>query len=199
MRAAWAVAGALIVALVGVLGVRYFGKGNQNEWGRWVTEADRALCPKPRSVWTQYPTAPIARSTYRTVELNTADSLALVGVYGIGPVFAGRILAYRAALGGFYRIEQLREVRGITEEVFLRVEKNFRVDEARIEKININFVAPTALAAHPYVTPNMARRLVEGKLKGGYYNKVEDLLNRDILLPGEAKRLAPYLLFAQAE
>lgn len=172
------------------------GQEQSRDWSGWVQEAESALAPKSlKPIDRRYSKPRATRTTHQKIELNTADSVALVGVYGIGPVFAGRILAYRSALGGFYRIEQLREVRGISEEVFLRVEQNFRVDVARIEKINVNFVAPRVLEAHPYVTANMARRLVEGKLKGGYYNKVEDLLNRDILLPGEAKRLAPYLLF----
>lgn len=195
MRAYWAVAGAFLVGLV-VWHVVDLGQEPSRDWSGWVKEAESALAPKNlKPIDRRYSKPRATRTTHQKIELNTADSVALVGVYGIGPVFAGRILAYRSALGGFYRIEQLREVRGISEEVFLRVEQNFRVDVARIEKINVNFVAPRVLEAHPYVTANMARRLVEGKLKGGYYNKVEDLLNRDILLPGEAKRLAPYLLF----
>ena len=197
MRAAAAVAGALVVALLAAFLVQ---RGQESSWAEWANEADSVLGPKKR-VQKNYSTyrGPRPKSQTKIVELNGADSMELVGVYGIGPVFAGRILAYRAALGGFYRVEQLTEVRGITEEVFWRVAKNFRVDEARIRKININFVAPNVLEKHPYVTPNLARRLVEGRTKGGYYTSTEELLDRDIVLPGEAKRLAPYLSFTQTE
>ena len=36
------------------------------------------------------------------LELNTADSTALVALRGIGPYYARKILAYRDRLGGFY-------------------------------------------------------------------------------------------------
>ena len=53
------------------------------------------------------------------VELNSADSLELLGLKGIGPVFASRILKYRNLLGGFYSVSQLLEVYGFPEETYL--------------------------------------------------------------------------------
>jgi competence ComEA-like helix-hairpin-helix protein len=47
------------------------------------------------------------------LDLNAADSLALLALPGIGPAFASRILAYRRAHGGFTRVEELRGVKGI--------------------------------------------------------------------------------------
>jgi competence protein ComEA len=47
---------------------------------------------------------------FTPVELNSADSTDLVELYGIGPVFANRILKYRDLLGGFYSVNQLLEV-----------------------------------------------------------------------------------------
>jgi competence protein ComEA len=47
------------------------------------------------------------------LDLNAADSLALVALPGIGPALAGRILAARAQRGRFGRLEELLEVRGI--------------------------------------------------------------------------------------
>lgn len=47
------------------------------------------------------------------LDLNTATAAQLETLPGIGPVLAGRILAYRAEIGGFSSVEQLQEVRGI--------------------------------------------------------------------------------------
>ena len=50
-----------------------------------------------------------------TVRLNIADTMALKHVPGIGSGFARRIVRYRQRLGGFYRVEQLREIDGFPE------------------------------------------------------------------------------------
>ena len=44
------------------------------------------------------------------VELNSADTLELDKIRGIGPAFARRIVKYRERIGGFYKKEQLMEV-----------------------------------------------------------------------------------------
>ena len=49
------------------------------------------------------------------IELNSADSAALVSIRGIGPLTAGRIIRYRNALGGFASVSQLQEVTGMTD------------------------------------------------------------------------------------
>jgi competence protein ComEA len=47
------------------------------------------------------------------LDLNAADSLALLSLPGVGPAIASRILAYRRVHGAFGRVEELRGVKGI--------------------------------------------------------------------------------------
>ena len=44
------------------------------------------------------------------LDLNKADSVALLDLPGIGPYFAGKIVQYRARLGGYSSVEQLLEI-----------------------------------------------------------------------------------------
>ena len=44
------------------------------------------------------------------VDINRADSVALLDLPGIGPYFAGKVVAYRAQLGGYSTPEQLLEI-----------------------------------------------------------------------------------------
>lgn len=44
------------------------------------------------------------------LDINTADSLALLELPGIGPFFAGKIVQYRQQLGGYSKPEQLMEI-----------------------------------------------------------------------------------------
>ncbi len=61
------------------------------------------------------------RAQAELVDLNTATSDRLETLPGVGPRTAERILEYRREHGGFTRIEDLMEVRGIGERTFLRL------------------------------------------------------------------------------
>ena len=52
------------------------------------------------------------------LNLNAATPEQLDALPGVGPVLAGRIVAYRTEHGGFRSVEQLREVGGIGEAKF---------------------------------------------------------------------------------
>jgi comEA protein len=55
------------------------------------------------------------------VNLNSATSVDLEALPGIGPATAKRILDYRQKSGGFKKIEDLMNVKGIGEKVFLKL------------------------------------------------------------------------------
>lgn len=85
------------------------------------------------------------------IEINTADSLQLVRLYGIGPSFAGRILKYRGMLGGFFSIEQLLEVYGMDSTRYHGIMNNILVDTSLVRKIPVNEAEFKALLRHPYL------------------------------------------------
>ena len=53
--------------------------------------------------------------TVGLIDLNTADTHMLEALPGIGPVLAGRIVAYRQQHGTFSSIDELLEINGIGE------------------------------------------------------------------------------------
>ncbi len=65
------------------------------------------------------PEAPRAQS--ELIDLNSATAVELDTLPGVGPRTAERILEYRREHGGFERIEDLMDVRGIGERTFLRL------------------------------------------------------------------------------
>ena len=82
------------------------------------------------------------------LELNTADTVALQQVPGIGPSFARRIYSYRELLGGYYAIEQLQEVYGMERERYDRIAPYF-VLQKEPSKI---FLSPDSISRHPYLS-----------------------------------------------
>lgn len=130
------------------------------------------------------------------IDLNSADSVMLCRVAGIGAKSASHILFYRELLGGYHSVSQILELKVVTEENFQRILPQIYCDSAKIKKININFARPKEMEVHPYISNRMLRRIVNNReLKGGWSN-LEEMIEDDIFSAEEAARIAPYLDFS---
>ena len=129
------------------------------------------------------------------VELNSADTTALISVNGIGSKSAAEIVKYRDLLGGYHSVEQISELKCVTEQNYEKILQQIYCDSCEIRKIDINFAAPKVIARHPYVSVAALRKIIKQRqLKGGW-SRIEEMVEDNILSEDEAKRLAPYLWF----
>ena len=94
------------------------------------------------------------------LELNAADSAALVSLRGIGPWYARKILDYRERLGGFVSKQQLLEIDGIDAERFAGLADDVTVDSKKIRRLDLWHASDSVLARHPYLGAKGARSVV---------------------------------------
>ncbi len=127
------------------------------------------------------------------VEINSADSVQLLQVQGIGPAFANRILKYRKQLGGFSNIIQLLEVYGFDAEKLENVKAQFVVDAALIQKLNINKDEFKILLNHPYLDYKQVKAIVGYREQIGPLKSISELINLEGFTAKDIERLNPYL------
>ena len=132
------------------------------------------------------------------LELNTADSAALVELRGIGPYYARRILSYRDSLGGYYTPEQLLEIRGIDSSRYAGLAESIRADSSRIRPLRLWDLPEDSLARHPYLGRQAAHSIARYRrvyamepLRGEHFT-LEALVQENILTPERAAKLRPY-------
>ena len=128
------------------------------------------------------------------LELNAADSTALVGLRGIGPYYAQRILEYRSRLGGFVRIEQLLEIKGIDSERYEGLAESVCADSSKVSRFSLWSASPEQLASHPYIGTKTSRAIE--RFKSVYDTaswNIEGLVREHILSEDQVLRLTPYL------
>lgn len=132
-------------------------------------------------------------ATRPVVEINSADSLGLLGIPGIGPVFASRILKYREELGGFYSLDQISEVYGMTGDRMTQIIPYLLLDTVRIRRIRLNFADVDVLRSHPYISAGQARLIVNARSGRGPYRELRELTDHQLLGEEDLKKLRPYL------
>lgn len=129
------------------------------------------------------------------VDINTADTLALDEIKGVGAAFARRIVKYRERLGGFYKKEQLLEVYGLDSVKYNEIKSQVRIDGGGIKKININVATFDDLKNHPYLKFKQINAIILYRKQHGNFNSVDDLKKVAILSPENIQNIAPYLTF----
>lgn len=162
---------------------KYDEEGKFNE----PTKAALAVNEKPFKERKKYEYIP------NRIFLNNSDTLDWQSLYGIGPVYAKRIVKYRESLGGFYSVNQLYEVWGIQDSVIDKFFDNIKIDTLKERKLNINKLDASEFKMHPYINWNVANAIVNYRNSHGKYKDVIDLKKIHIVNDSLFKKIEPYL------
>ena len=110
-----------------------------------------------------------------TFELNSADTALLNQLPGIGNSRASMIVAHRKNLGGFYSIEQLREIENLPDSVIDKITPYISIEHDSIKKININHVGIKHLHKHPYISYYQAKAIYDLRWDKQHNGKIKSL------------------------
>ncbi len=134
------------------------------------------------------------RTAPQMVEINSADTSALIALPGIGAKLAARIVNFRTKLGGFYNVQQVAETFGLPDSTFMRIQPLLQCSPAGLQLLNINTADANTLKQHPYIRWNLANAIVQYRSQHGNFKSVEDLLQIALITPEVLAKIKPYVV-----
>lgn len=126
------------------------------------------------------------------ININNADTSALIALPGIGSKLAVRIINFRDKLGGFYSVDQVGETYGLPDSTFQKI-KSFLQWSGPIKKLNVNTATKDELKTHPYIKWNLANAIVEYRNQHGAFKSLDDLKNIAVIDAATFEKIIPYL------
>lgn len=135
--------------------------------------------------------------TPHTIELNTADSITLIRIPGIGAATAGAILRYRSRLGGYTSPRQIAEAAhwASTTQIEEWCRNWFSADTTLIVPLKINRVDFSTLLRHPYLSYIQVCAVFDLRRTHGRIRSLAELKLLTEFSETDLARLAPYLSF----
>lgn len=128
------------------------------------------------------------------IELNNCDTTDLKLLHGIGSYTAKQIVAYRERLGGYYHLEQLKEIE-ILQDKADSLYRFFTIDTTLIHKIDVNTASINKLRHHPYLRYEQAEAIYQRRRSNYKLHSIEEIKSIKNITEEDIERLRPYLEF----
>lgn len=132
------------------------------------------------------------KQSLKVIDINNADSIEWESLPGIGPTLAHRILQFRTNLGGFYSVDQIKEVYGLHDSTFRKISSRL-VCTGGFQRIDINNASMELLSRHPYIKRKAARIVVAWRQQHGALLDPDQLILCGALDTNNLRKLTPYL------
>jgi len=142
---------------------------------------------------TENPTIKTYAPRYSVVDINTADTTALIALPGIGSKLAARIINFRDKLGGFYSLAQVGETFGLPDSTFQKIKQYLKLETSSLKKININKATVDELKMHPYIKYSLANPIVAYRIEHGPFAIVGDIKKVMAITDEIYNKIEPYL------
>jgi DNA uptake protein ComE-like DNA-binding protein len=97
-------------------------------------------------------------------------------------------------LGGFYSLEQLKEVYGVDSAHFAQWLPQLTLNTAVVRKIDVNTATFEELKRHPYLSYKQINALIQYRKQHGAYASLSDLKSIPLFTDEILRKLAPYFI-----
>jgi competence protein ComEA len=122
------------------------------------------------------------RSMAAPLDLNTASTVHLRGIKGLGPSRAEEIVRYRSKHGPFHSLDDLKRVPHVGDmppQELERVKRQFTISESeqqeKPQKVNVNTASAMELRQVPGIGPAHAEAIMEYRREHGPIRDVNDI------------------------
>ncbi|MDQ3141089.1 MAG: helix-hairpin-helix domain-containing protein [Bacteroidota bacterium] len=129
------------------------------------------------------------------VNINQADADDFDKIPGIGEVLSQRILKYRNALGGFYHVNQIAEVFGISDSLYQTMAPYISCSEPVLQKISLRSTNLETLDRHPYISIKQAKIIIAFLAMHPSLNDPKELYQIKALDSLFLQKTIPYVTF----
>lgn len=127
------------------------------------------------------------------IDLNSALKEDLMKINGVGDVLSRRIIKFRNAIGGFYKISQLFEVYGVDSANLDLSNIDLVVDTTSLNKIDLNSCKLETLSRHIYITLYQAKILMAYREQHGSFKSRLDIMASKAFKEEELIKVWPYI------
>ena len=131
--------------------------------------------------------------TPASIDINIADTTALIALPGIGSKLAQRIITFRDKLGGFYKLEQVGETFGLPDSTFQKIKPRLILSNPSVKQISINTATLDELKNHPYLRYNIANAIIQYRTQHGSFSATADLKKIMAITEDVYNKVMPYL------
>jgi len=167
---------------------------NENAFNRRVKAYANTPLPDTKGIHKEYETTSVDKTLeVYSFEINSADTAMFQLLRGVGPVLSRRIVAYRKKLGGYYSIDQLSEVYGLSGDVLEFNRKNLSVDDELLRPIDISSASLKQMKNHPYVDFYMAKEIYEAR-RSNQLNSLMQFAGSEAFKEADMLKLSKYLV-----
>lgn len=128
------------------------------------------------------------------VDINRSDTSDWIALPGIGSRLANRIVNFREKLGGFVSIDQVGETFGLPDSTFRRIADRLQFTSPVLRTLNINQATADELKAHPYISVQLARAIVQYRQQHGLFASTSDLKRIHLVNDETFNKIAPYVV-----
>ncbi len=126
-------------------------------------------------------------------DLNLVDTSQLMRIKLIDSALAVRIIKFRNSVGNFYSVEQLRDIWGINEFKYNKIQKHFKIENAELKKLNLNYCTQKDLSTLPYFDYKTSNKIIRHRESKGFFKKISDLVELELIDQDLFEKVAPYL------